>query len=49
MKHFNQHDYQSPMTDVFEVQFGGILCTSDSFGSAITDDFELGENISGIF
>ena len=49
MKHYINSDYQSPVTCVFEVQFGGILCTSTSFGTATTDDFKTGEDISDIF
>ena len=49
MKHYNQRDYQSPMTDVFEVQNGGVLCTSAAFGTAKADDFTFGDDISDIF
>ncbi len=49
MKHYINSDYQSPVTCVFEVHFGGILCTSKPFGTATTDDFAIGEDISDIF
>lgn len=41
--------YQTPRADVIEIQHGGILCSSTPFGTATTDNFVFGENISGNF
>ena len=42
-------DYQPPKADAITFEQAGILCNSVGFGTASTDDFKFGEDISDIF
>ena len=44
-----QIEYLTPEVRIQQLFMSGILCSSTGFGQATTDDFEMGEDISGNF
>lgn len=42
-------EYLTPEVSIQQMEQNGVLCSSTGFGTATTDDFTIGEDISDIF
>lgn len=42
-------EYLTPKVSIQQMEQNGVLCSSTGFGTATTDDFTIGEDISDIF
>lgn len=49
MKRNKNLEYLTPEVNILNMEQSGILCASTGFGTATTDDFTIGEDISDIF
>ena len=49
MKRNKNLEYLTPEVSIQQMEQNGVLCSSTGFGTAITDDFTIGEDISDIF
>ena len=49
MKRNKNLEYLTPEVNIQNMEQSGILCSSTGFGTATTDDFTIGEDISDIF